>query len=542
LFELVRSSWIKRVNRAKFLLSSYSNKLQGNSNKGAICMYSKPHRAAATLSATLIASLAAMPTASALAGSGFSSGTGTGAVASASSRGSHHIRALTAPGELLPPSQLEKLLSGLPLKDLNATQLAHYLAGLEGIGALATLHHGLLGKELGAAGLEQGLTEAIEQLKLGNSSATLGELANAKEMLPALEGKLGGLLKTLLGSLLSTEQSESLEHALNTVDLQQLVGSLLSSTTPKEQLATELSTLAGGLFGELGAEDQLESLLGSLPTGSFAPKSVKEVSEELGTTPKVVSEELGQTTATLPETATMLTAPLTKGKLAGIAPAAKGLALGILGAGSEALEGEGHGRGGEGEGSGEGKGSGENNGSGENKGSGEDKGSGEGNGSGSGEGTGKGTGTGDGSGGSGSGGLGGPGGTGSGGGGGTTTVLLTLPSTPSSSTQSAAAATKRAALPKVAILSHTVKGSVAAITLRVPSAGTIALAGRDIRTVSRQTAKAERLTLRARLSPAGVASLRSSRGRRRLALKLTASFKPAAGGSGSSAAVTVSFA
>jgi hypothetical protein len=497
-------------------------------------------RAAAALSSTLIVSLAALPTASALASAG-SSGSGTGVAARASRHSSRHVRAQTTPGELLPADQLEGLLSALPLEDLSATQLAHYLVGLEGIGALASLQHGLLGKELGAAGLEQGLTEAIEQLKLGNSSATLGELDNVEEMLPALEGKLGGLLKTLLGSLLSTEQKKSLEHALSSVDLQQLVGSLLGSTTPKDPLATELSTLASGLLGELGSEGKLEDLLGSVPTGGFAPKSVKEVSEELGTTPKAVSEELGQTTTQLPETATMLTAPLAKGKLAGIAPAVKGLALGILGDGSEALGGEGSGKGGEGEGSGENKGSGEGEGSGtgENKGSGEGKGSG----TGSGEGSGKGSGTGNGSGGSGSGGQGGPGGTGSGGGGGTTTVLLTLPTTPiTPSTQGATATTKRAALPKVAILSHTVKGNVATIVLRVPSAGTIALAGRDIRTVSRQTAKAERLTLRVKLSPAGAASLRHSGRRRRLALELTASFKPAGGGSGSSASVTVSFA
>ncbi len=481
-------------------------------------MSSKPHRglfghlrtrrpSAAVLSATLIALLAAMPTATALASAG-PSGSGAGVPR----RSAPAVRTLTAPGELLPAGELEKLLSNLPLKDLSAAQLAHYLAELEGISVLAELKLGLLShKELGAGGLEESLLKAIEQLGPG---AKLGELANIKGLLPALEaaleGKLGGLLSVLLGALPGA--GSGLESALGSLSLEQLVGSLLSSAKPQEQIADELSSLAGGLFGELGTEGKLKGLLGAELTGGFAPKSVREVAEELKSTPAAISKELGQTTSQLPETATMLTAPLTEGKLAGLAPAIKGLALGLLGGGSP--EGEGGGKGSSGEGSGNGSGSGSG-GSGEGKGSG---GAGEGSGSGSG----------------GSGGQGGPGGTGSGGSTGTTTILLTPPGAPS--TQGAAA---KGALGKVGVLSHRVRGHLATIVLRVPAAGTVTLAGRGLHTTSRQAAKAERLTLSASLAKATAASLHRGH-HHRLPIKLKVSFKPTSGSS-SSATVTVTF-
>ena len=479
-------------------------------------------RAATALSTTLIAALAAMPTASALASAG-PAGSGAG---SSTKRPATALRPAATPGELLPAETLEELLARLPLSSLSAAQLAHYLAGLEGVGALAGLQ-GLLGHDLGAAGVEGALAEAIAQLKLGNSSATLGELANVKELLPALEGKLAGLLK-LLGSPLGAEQKETLEHALSSLDLDQLVSSLLGSAQPQELLAAELSTLAGGLFGELNS-GELSGLLGSSLTGGFAAKTERAVAEELHSTPKAVSEALGQTAPELPETVTMLTAPLAEGELVGVAPALKGLALGLLGD-----TGTGVGEGGKGSGEGEGG-----NGSG-------GKGSGEGrkrlrrrrqrlrqgSGSGSGQG-GNGTSGGGSQGGSGEGGHGGQGGSAGG-----TTILLTLPAA-SSSTQAASAAAKHA-LGKVRVLNHRVKGHVATVVLHVPSAGRVVLAGRGVRAAGAYAAKAERLTLRVSLSKAVVASLRRGR-RHRLTVKLTASFKPA-GGSGSSATVAVTFA
>jgi hypothetical protein len=494
-------------------------------------MFSKPHRevlgrlrarrgGVAALSAVLIASLAAMPVASALASAGQPGSGSSGSVAGASAqrRSVAAVLPQVAPGELLPTGELESLLSTLPLKDLSTAQLAHYLAGLKGINALTNLEKGLLsGKLLGEAGLEESLRKAIEQL---GSGAKLGELAQVKGLLPALEtaleGKLGGLLSVLLGALPGGESG--LKSALGSLSLQQLAGSLLSSAKPEEQLATELSTLAGGLFGELGTEGKLKGLLGSELTGAFAPMSVQEVAEELKTTPAAVSEALGQTTAELPATATMLTAPVTKGKLMGVAPALKGLALGLLGGGETPGEGEGGGKGKSGEGEGGGKSSGEGKG-------------------GSGEGSGKGSGEGTGSGGSGAGGQGGPGGVGSGGSTGEVTVLLSVPS--ASSTQGTAAAAAKHKPDKLTILSHRVKGGVATIVIRVPAAGKVAVTGRDVRSAVRHAAKVERLTLRVSLSSAAAAALR--RGHHRLRVKLKASFEPTVG-AGSSTTITVSFA
>jgi hypothetical protein len=479
-------------------------------------MFSKPHRvvvvcldarhrAVAALSAALIASLAALLAACTLASAGPTDLSSAGAVTRTQGRPAAAVRPLLTSGELLPSGELEELLARLPLNDLSAAQLAHSIAGLQGVSALSGLQ-GLLGEELGATGLEHGLAEAIEQLKLANSSATLGELTNAQELLPSLESRLGGLLK-LLGPLLDTEQREALKGAVSSLDLDQLVGSLLSSASPGEQLATELSGLADGIFGELGTEGKLGGLLGFKLTGGFSSMTVGEVAEELKTTPEAVSEELGQTPAQLPATTTMLTAPLTKGKLVGVAPAGlKGLALGLLGEGSE--------------GSGESdKGSGEGS---------EDSGE-------SGEGSGEGNGSGQGGGGAGGGSQGGSGEGGHGGSTGTTTIAVTLPG----SSSAAASAVAKQQLGKIRVLSHRVRGRVATIVLNVPAAGRVTLAGQGVRAAAGRATKAERLTLRVRLTRAGVASLRRSR--RPLRVKLTASFKPTAAGTGSTTSVTVSF-
>lgn len=481
------------------------------------------HRGLAAVAATLIFTLAPLPTASALASASPSRPGGEAGEAKRPS--SRSVRRLVTPGELLSPGELQKLISTLPLGDLSATQLAHYLAALQGVSVLAELKLGLLSsKELGVVGLEESLREAIEQL---GPSAKLGELVKVEDFLPelneALEGKLGdlGLLDLLLGKLPGSG-STGLEGALGTLSLEQLVGSLLQATTPHEQLAGELAALAGGLFGELGAENKLEGLLGGSELSSgFAAKTVREVSEELNTTPKVVSEELGQTAEQLPASATMLTAPLKDGKLAGVAPAVKGLVTGLLGNLGETPatpEGEGEEGGGK---SGSGEGSG--------KGSGEGTGSGEGKGSGSGEG-GKSSGSGEGKGGSGEGkGAGGQGGTSSGG---TTTVLLSVPST-----TPAAAAAKQKTGGKISIISHRVRGHLATIVVRVPTAGTAKLAGKGMRGASRQAARAERLTLRASLARAASSSLRHHH---RLVVRLDVSFHPTSGSS-SSSTVTVIF-
>jgi hypothetical protein len=468
------------------------------------------HRCAAAVSMTLITALATMPTASALASAGSSLPGGAGTA----KRPTLSVSNLVTPGQLLSAGELQSLLATLPLNDLSAAQLAPYLAGLDSVSGLTELKVGLLGleKKLGAKDLEQALSEAIEQLKLSNPSATLGELVNLKG---PLEGRLGGLLN-LLGLLLTPEQQAALESALgslnlSSLNLDELVSSLLKSTKSTDPLAGELSSLAEGLFGELGAEHKLEGLLGgSELTSGFSAKTVKEVSEELNTTPKMVSEELGQTVAQLPETATMITAPLKNGQLAGVAPTVKGLVTGLLGDLGETPE--------KSKEEGSGKGSGEGTGSG----SGEGKGSGSGNGEG-----GKGSGSGEGK------GSGGSGGAGSGGSGSQTTVLVTVPG---ASTTPSASVTAKQEVGKVSILSHRVRGHIATVVLRVPSAGTATLAGKGVRGTRKQAARAEQLTLRVSLSRAASASLRHHR---RLPVKLQASFHSTSGSSSSAAATVV---
>jgi hypothetical protein len=84
-----------------------------------------------------------------------------------------------------------------------------------------------------------------------------------------------------------------------------------------------------------------------------------------------------------------------------------------------------------------------------------------------------------------------------------------------------------------------VQGRIATIVVQVPAAGNISLDGSGVRSVRREAAKAERVTLRAVLTRAGVTSLH--RRHNRLRVKLKASFKQTSGPS-SSATVTVNFA
>jgi hypothetical protein len=440
---------------------------------------------AVALSATSIALLAAMPTASALASSGASGG----------SDPSHTVpggapRPQTAPGELLSPGQLQTLLATLPLSDLSTTQLAHYLAGLEDISVLASLQVGLPEtEELGLAGLEEGLSHGIEQLGPG---ATIGELANTAVLLPDIEAKLDDLLTSLLGSALGSSQQQDLSEALATLNLDQLVGALLASTKEPAQLSG-LADLTGKLFEELGPGG-LEGILGSSPlAGGFAPTTVENVAHELGTTPEALSGELGQNASQLPAATTMLTAPVTDGKLLAVAPAVKGLALGLLGAGEEAA--------------------------------------------GAGSGAGGGTSEGGGSGGSGKGASGAPGTSGSGGNAGNLTVVVNMPSAQAAVSTPASAA-KSAKPSKVKVLSWRTEGTRATITLLTPAAGRLTLGGHGVTSTTRTVAHATRVSLKVRLSKAGIASLHRRRGR--LKIKLDAAFKTTAGAR-SAATATLSF-
>jgi hypothetical protein len=465
-------------------------------------------RAAGALCLATAALLAATPTATALANPTSRLAGGNPSVSSAATHDS-----LPAPGELLAPGHIEELLAGLPLGDLSAAQLTEYLAGLEDISAFAHLQIGLLGNEqLGLAGLEENLSNAIAQL---GPSATIGELADVAGLLPALEGRLNGLLGELLGGVLESKQQQELTEALSTLNLDQLVASLLAGASQPEQLSG-LSELAAGLFEKLGA-GATEGLLGVPLEAPFTPSTVEGAAQQLGSTATAVSNELGQSTAELPATATMLTAPLSGGKLLAVAPTLKGLALGLLGGPSGEEEGNGTGEGGEEEGSG-----GE-----------ESKGAGGGSGAGSG-GSGQGTG--------GAGGQGGAGGTttpganGPGGSSGSLTVVVNVPPT-SSTTGTASTSAAKANSAKVRILGAKTKGSRATIVLRAPAAGRLTLRGSGIRSKTLSIRKAGPLTVHVSLSRAGVASLH--RRHRRLAVKLHASFRVA---SGATSAATVALA
>jgi hypothetical protein len=210
---------------------------------------------------------------------------------------------------------------------------------------------------------------------------------------------------------------------------------------------------------------------------SASQTTVGELAGHLGTTTQALAGSLGKTVEQLPATAMALTAPLTNGKALGALNGLGGITLSLLngskGGGSE-------------------------------------------------------------------GGPGGPGGSGSqgSGGSGTSGATTVIVSTPLAQTAGQLAASRSARkVGKLKIINHRVKGRIATIVVQVPAAGKLALRGGGVKTVSRETSRSERITLRAILSRAGVSSLRKHH---RLRVKLTISFRPSSGPS-SSATVTVTF-
>ncbi|HEX4435898.1 MAG TPA: hypothetical protein VH061_03795 [Solirubrobacteraceae bacterium] len=133
------------------------------------------------------------------------------------------------------------------------------------------------------------------------------------------------------------------------------------------------------------------------------------------------------------------------------------------------------------------------------------------------------------------GGTGASGGNGSSGGPGTTTVVVLPPSASAASPTSAAAGTKAG---KVKVISHKVKGDRATVVVEVPSAGKLSVGGKGLRTISRETAKAERVTLHPGLTRVGISSLRKHH--RKLKVPIKVSFKQT-GGTSSSASIPLVF-
>ncbi len=388
----------------------------------------------------------------------------------------------------LPAGEVEELLAGIPLGELNATQLTEALSKLPSLSTLSTVK------------LKEALANTIASLT--NKNATVGKLLEPTEIVPTLEAELKKLL--LPGELLSVLKGESLttklSSALGSLDPSQLLDKLLSSSTTPEQLLTQL-------FATLNPEN----LLGTTLTGEpFIKTTVGELAGNLGMTPATLAKELDTTTTEIPENAAALTAPLANGETLGVLKGIDAVTLGLLknaeGAQSKETNNE----------TTKEHSSSENNETTKENGGSEQKGT---------------TKEGAGNGGSGNSASGNPG---------TTMITVNVPLLQSASTRSsptAAGSAKKAG--KIKILSHRVRGGTVTLVIQVPAAGKLALSGRGVKSVSRKPAKAERLTLRTTLTRARVTSLR--RHPHKLRVKLEASFA-IAGGSGSSAQLTVSFA
>jgi hypothetical protein len=390
----------------------------------------------------------------------------------------------------LPEGEVEQLLSSVPLKDLSATQLSGVLSQLPGLSGLPAGH------------LQEALTKSIEGL--AGKGDTLGQLASSPELVTKLEGQLDSLLSIseLLSFLSGQSLSSVLTSALGSLDSSEMLSGLLSSSAEPEQLIEQV--LAAPSPGKL------QALLGTTLTGEpFASGTVGELASNLGMTPEALAKDLNTTSSQLPASAMALTAPLTDGKTLGVLNGLDGVDLGLLGVKSGELpeapggaEGPGSGSGGSGDGSGESTGGAGGPGSGS---------------AGSGDSTG------------GSGGSSGGGAAGSG----ATSGSDGAPGTPTNNTlivnylpgQSSLKQSPRAKTIK--ILRCRVKGDKVTIVVQVPAAGRLSVSAMHVRSVSKRAGKTGRLTLRADLTKAGIASLRSHR--RRLKVKLRASFKLAGG-------------
>jgi hypothetical protein len=265
------------------------------------------HRPAAALSValsvSLFALLGALPTASASTGSPAPSIT------------------LPATVSALPPGEVEKLLSGVSLSDLNTTQLTEALSKLPGLSTLP------------AGKLKEALTKLIEGLT--SKGATLGKLLEPSEIVPTLETELKKLLSLPeLLSLLGPNPTTKLTEALGSLNPSQLLNTLLGSSAKPEQLLTQL---LAALNPEL-----LKTLLGTTLTGApFSKTTVGELAHELGMTTTTLTKELNTTIAQLPEAATALTAPLTNGKTLSVLNGLNELTIGLLGPGSKETSKEG---------------------------------------------------------------------------------------------------------------------------------------------------------------------------------------------------------
>jgi len=322
--------------------------------------------------------------------------------------------------------------------------------------------------------LREALAKTIEELEA--QEGTLGALDEPQELISRLEAALNGLLSGELSSLLHGHALSSvLSEALGPLNARKALAELLGSASEPEQLTERvLNALTTGA---------LDKLLGATLNGEpVSAGTVGELAARIGTTPEGLAQALGTTPSQLPASALALTAPLTSGKELAVLDAAEGVDLGTLGTARELLSEAGAG--------------------------------------------------GPGGSGGGTGGTGGPGGSSSGASGGVTVLQG------ASSAQGAPSGSSAKPLGKVKIVSRRIKGKTATLVVQVPAAGTLAATGKGLRSVGRQTDRAERVTLRLVLTRASLASLR--RRRHRLKVNLVVSFKPVSGAV-SKATSTVAF-
>jgi hypothetical protein len=328
---------------------------------------------------------------------------------------------------------------------------------------------------LPGSSLQQALTKTIEELAAKGDA--LGQLGDSSGVVSEVSAQLEKIIPEPLLSLLlkGNNLSTLLTSGLGSLSPSQLVEGLLTSAgkPEREQLIEHIVT---------AVTPELQALLGSTLTGEpFETSNVNELASKIGTNTEGFDKDLGSTTEQIPATAMAMTAPLTDGKLLTALEGVDGLHVGVLGSAPEVPS----------------------------------------------------IGTG------GSGGTGGSSGTSAGGTGGSgsgvpaTTLVFNYSTVPGAA---APGATVTSALAKVRIVSHKVKGHTVTLVVQVPAAGTVTVSGGGVRSLHRQVAKAERVTLRMALSKASVASLRNHR--HGLKIKLDASFAPVRG-TGSSAATTV---
>lgn len=386
--------------------------------------------------------------------------------------------AVTLPAEVhgLQSGEVKELLSGVPLEDVSAAQLGEVLSQLPGLG------------DLPAGKLQEALTKAIE--KLAGEGDSLGNLSSdPAELVSALETKLKGLLlpTELLGLELPLELEgkslgDLLSGGLGSPEPGELIDGLLSSAAEPEQLLEQV-------LSEVNPA-KLETLLGSKLAGEpINETTVGELASTFETTDEALASSVGTTVQELPASAMALTAPLADGKTLGVLDGAKELSLATLVPPTESGSG----------------------GSGGSSGSGGAGGSG------------------------GSGGASGTGGASGSGAPGSTTVIVDDLQPQSASPADAAA---KDAATKIEIVSRKVRGNAVTLVVKVPAAGRLALAGKGVRSVSKQTSTAERITLRTVLTKAGAASRRAHR--HGVKIKLDVSFKPV-NGSRTVASVSVTF-